>query len=397
LEIDPILLLTAFAGGYLVSHWQCRHHLLINLALRAELIDMRRKVHCNQSDKTSKVPPYKRKLSRRHPRMPWWKKAFLGFLKRFCPRAVSYNQFHPKTLESWAKKLFLPSTYIALLKKWAKKQKIRKDCTKAKRRPGRPSTPQYVVDIILAMKKENPGYSPGMISRMLKSQLDISIHKKTVQAILKNNGYPPNPPGKIHPPKKEPSWKALINNQFVAAIDFKNITDLWGNQMFILNIIDHGRRHLFRSTATYHPTALWVAQQIREAFPYDTAPETIVMDRDSLFLSLVKQTLPNMGIKVRRIDYKCPWQNGVVERFNLTLQAELLSLITAVNLTHINKLLRQYREYYNTVRPHMTNDDFPPDAPENKPVIIPFPERKLENVNSVSWVGGFHHSYYWAA
>ena len=58
MEIDPILLLAAFAGGYLVSRWQCRHHLLINLALRAELIDMRRKVHCNESDKTGKVPPY---------------------------------------------------------------------------------------------------------------------------------------------------------------------------------------------------------------------------------------------------------------------------------------------------------------------------------------------------
>jgi hypothetical protein len=40
----------------------------------------------------------------------------------------------------------------------------------------------------------------------------------------------------------------------------------------------------------------------------------------------------------------------------------------------------------NTRDTHMTNDDFPPDAPENKPVIIPFPERKLENVKSVSWV-----------
>jgi putative transposase len=132
-----------------------------------------------------------------------------------------------------------------------------------------------------------------------------------------------------------------------------------------------------------------VAQQIREAFPYDTAPETIVMDRDSLFLSLVKQTLPNMGIQVRRIDYKCPWQNGVVERFNLTLQTELLSLITAVSENHINKLLRQYREYYNTARPHMTNNDFPPDTPEKLPVIIPFPERNVGKVKSVSWVGGF--------
>lgn len=95
--------------------------------------------------------------------------------------------------------MFLPSTYIALLKNWAKNQKICKDRSKAKRRPGRPSTPQYVVDIILAMKKETPGYSPGMISRMLKSQIEIFIHKKTVQAILKKNGYPPNPPGRVHP------------------------------------------------------------------------------------------------------------------------------------------------------------------------------------------------------
>lgn len=114
MEIDPILLLTAFAGGYLVSHWQCRHHLLINLALRVELKGMRRRVHCDQSDKTSKVLPSKRKLSIRRPRMPLWAKIFLGFLKKFCPKAVSFNQFHPGTMNAWARKPFLTSTYISL-------------------------------------------------------------------------------------------------------------------------------------------------------------------------------------------------------------------------------------------------------------------------------------------
>jgi len=323
-------------------------------------------------------------------------KSFPGIFKKVLPQGDELQPVSSRNHERLGEKLFLTSTYISLLKKWAIKQKIQKDRNRAKK-PGRPRTPQYVVDNILAIKKENPGYSPGMISRMPKSQLQIFIHKKTVQAILKENGYPPNPPGRIHPPKQEPAWKSLINNQFVAAIDLKIITDLYGNRMYILNIIHHGRRYLIRSTATYHPTALWLAQQIREAFPYDTAPGIMLMDRDALFLSLVKQTLPNMGIQVRRIDYKCPWQNGVVERFNLTLQTELLSLITAVSENHMNKLLRQYREYYNTARPHMTNNDFPPDAPEKLPVIIPFPERNAGNVKSVSWVGGFHHSYYWAA
>jgi len=104
-----------------------------------------------------------------------------------------------------------------------------------------------------------------------------------------------------------------------------------------------------------------------------------------------------MGIQVRRIDYKCPWQNGVVERFNLTLQTELLSLITAVSENHMNRLLRQYRKYYNTARPHMTNNNFPPDGVEKLPVTIPAQERNVGNVKSISWVGGFHHSYYWAA
>jgi hypothetical protein len=45
----------------------------------------------------------------------------------------------------------------------------------------------------------------------------------------------------------------------------------------------------------------------------------------------------------------------------------------------------------------MTNNDFPPDKPEKMPVIVPFPDRTLGNVKSVSWMGGFHHSYCWAA
>jgi hypothetical protein len=66
LEIDPILLVAAFAGGYLVSRWQCRYYWLINIALRAELIGMRRRVYCDKTDKKSKTPPYKRKLPNRN-------------------------------------------------------------------------------------------------------------------------------------------------------------------------------------------------------------------------------------------------------------------------------------------------------------------------------------------
>ena len=65
-----------------------------------------------------------------------------------------------------------------------------------------------------------------------------------------------------------------------------------------MNLIDHGRRVLHWSRATYQPTAAWVAQQLRNAFmDLDVLPEAIVMDRDSTFLPIIKQTLPAMGIK----------------------------------------------------------------------------------------------------
>jgi len=35
--------------------------------------------------------------------------------------------------------------------------------------------------------------------------------------------------------------------------------------------------------ATFHPTPAWVMQQLRDAFPYDTAPRYLVFDRDSIF------------------------------------------------------------------------------------------------------------------
>ena len=209
------------------------------------------------------------------------------------------------------------------------------------------------------------------------------------------------PKGKRPPREEELGWVATLYNQHVMAIDFKTVRDLAGDTMAVFNLIDHGRRVLHWSRATYHPTSEWVAQQLRNAFlDLDELPEAIVMDRDCIFKPIVKQTLPAMGIAVIRAGFKCPWQNGVVERFHRTLDDELLRYVQPLHDRHLNRLLSEFRKYYNIARPHMSNGVEAPVLPErakvpaaNDPDFFKTP-RKLQKLK---WLGGLHHSYRWAA
>ena len=73
-------------------------------------------------------------------------------------------------------------------------------------------------------------------------------------------------------------------------------------------VIEHGQRHIVHFNATFHPTSAWVMQQLREAFPYDTAPRYLVFDRDSIFSPAVVEFIRAMGTKPVRISYRSPWQ-----------------------------------------------------------------------------------------
>ena len=250
--------------------------------------------------------------------------------------------------------------------------------------------------------RDNLRYSAGHIARMISGGARrYRISKQTVAKILKAQAFKPGKGGKRPPREEEPGWVETLYNQLIMAIDFKLVLELAGEALFVFNLIDHGRRVLHWSRATYNPTSEWVAQQLRNAFmDMDDLPEAIVMDRDSIFRPLVKQTLPNMGIKPVRIGYKCPWQNAVVERFHRTLDDELLRYVQPLNDRNLNRLLIESRRYYNTARPHMACGAVPPIIPSvtnipavNDPDFFTTPRKLVRQ----KWLGGLHSSYRWAA
>ena len=57
-------------------------------------------------------------------------------------------------------------------------------------------------------------------------------------------------------------------------------------------------------------------------------------------------------IKLKRIPYRSPQKNGVVERFHRTLKNEAFDNVIPINLERPQRVCREYRKYYNNYRPH---------------------------------------------
>ncbi len=90
-------------------------------------------------------------------------------------------------------------------------------------------------------------------------------------------------------PDKVKRWITFLRNHKddIAAMDLFTVPTVSLGLLYGFFVIEHGRRQILHFNATFHPTATWVLQQLREAFPYDTAPRYLIFDRDSIFSAAV--------------------------------------------------------------------------------------------------------------
>jgi hypothetical protein len=66
------------------------------------------------------------------------------------------------------------------------------------------------------------------------------------------------------------------------------------------------RSQVLRADVTEHPTASWISQQLREAFPDGATPKYLILDRDSTFDRQVLVSVENMTIKPVRTAFRSP-------------------------------------------------------------------------------------------
>ena len=78
-----------------------------------------------------------------------------------------------------------------------------------------------------------------------------------------------------------------------------------------------------------------------------------------------KQRLHAMGIRDRPTAPRSPWQNAYVERLIGSIRRDCLDHLIIVDERHLRKFLRDYAEYYNRFRTHLSLDK---DSPLRRPV-----------------------------
>jgi transposase InsO family protein len=150
-----------------------------------------------------------------------------------------------------------------------------------------------------------------------------------------------------------------------------------------------GRRRIIHFNVTTNPTAQWVIQQLREAFPDDSAPLYLIFDSDTIFADEVSRSIKDLGTTPKRTAYMSPWQIGMAERWVGSCKREIIDHLIVFNEDHLRRLLCDYVSYYNSERVHTVIRD----APEGRAIEArPSPDAKVVGLPRV---GGLHHRYAW--
>ncbi len=242
--------------------------------------------------------------------------------------------------------------------------------------PGRPPVAYEVKELIRTTSSMNPTWgSPRIVGELAK--IGITVTKSTVDRYRLRVRKPPSP-----------TWRAFLKNHArgIVSIDFMVVPTVRFQILYVLFFLSVERRHIVHFAVTEHPTSDWAAQQIVEAFPWDTAPKYLLRDRDRIYGDWFRRRLKNMGIEEVLTAPHSPWQNPYSERLNGSIRRECLDHIIVFSESRLRRILVGYIEYYNGSRTHLSLDM---DSPNSRPVQAP----EQGTVVAVPQVGGLHHRY----
>ena len=223
--------------------------------------------------------------------------------------------------------------------------------------------PSWVQDEVIYLKVHLPKYGCRKIAQTFNKKFadtHITVSKSHVYNVVKENSY------EIIKQRKKFKNKIprKIENNRIWSIDLTTI-----KEQQILGVIDGGSRALLKLQYLKNKSTINIIRVLLNAIELYGKPKIIRSDNESVFTSkLMNMVLYILGIKHQTTQIASPWQNGRIERLFLTMKQSFQDIIfpTAQSL---ETGLREFRFFYNHIRPHQHLDyRTPNEVWNNKPM-----------------------------
>jgi transposase InsO family protein len=202
--------------------------------------------------------------------------------------------------------------------------------SRVRKQVGRKPIAREVRDLIFRMMAENATWGAPRIHGELR-MLGFDVSERTISRWMKRVPRDPRPAQR---------WRAFLANhrEAIAAMDFFTVPTITFGVLYGFFVIGHERRRILHFNVTRHPTSTWIVQQLREAFPHESAPRFLLFDHDQKYGLEVPAAVRSLQITGSQTSFASPWQNGVAERWVGSCRRELLDHGIARNERHLKRL-----------------------------------------------------------
>lgn len=266
----------------------------------------------------------------------------------------------------------------------------RSDMSDQSRKPNNsPTRTDFSVEqAILSVRAENPTWGGKTIRQVLENQgcCDLPCVKTCNNILKRNNCITPEaslaatPCIRFERKKCNQMWQTDFKGDFLLGD---------GSRCYPLDILDDHSR--FAILIDAKPNTLGVMDSFEKAFYSYGMPDSVLSDNGWTFRGLhggytiFERWLMEHDILPIHGRVKHPQTQGKIERFHRTMNQELLKAATFADLAETQKRLNEWKEKYNTIRPHHAlHMQCPAD------VYIPSTREYFQEVADFEY-GGDHH------
>ena len=164
---------------------------------------------------------------------------------------------------------------------------------------GRPAIDPEVRKLIKRVATANLWGALRIHGELLR--LGIEISEATVSKCLPRRRKPPSP-----------TWRSFLENHVgsLVSVDFFVVPTVFFQVLFVFVVLAHDRRRILSINVISSPSAVWTANQIVQAFPWENAPRYLLRDRDCIYGAIFRTRVKNLDLEEVIIARRSPWQSG---------------------------------------------------------------------------------------